>query len=116
MCTPSHLDSANERGFDMTDSSVVDVGDLRSEVQIHYAEVAEHPNGEFHFHTGRYAAEQLGYDRELFASLPETAIEAFAGVANPFAWGLPAVDEHVVDIGSGGGTFVNTGPPASGLA
>lgn len=81
----------------------VDQGELRSEVRSHYAEVAEHPDGDFHFHTGRFAAEQLGYDTELLAGLPESAIEAFAGVANPFAWGLPAAGENVVDIGSGAG-------------
>ena len=87
----------------MTDSGDVDVVELRSEVQSHYTEVADHPDGEFHFHTGRYAAEQLGYDSAWLAGLPESAIEAFAGVANPFVWGLPAEGEHVVDVGSGGG-------------
>ena len=87
----------------MLDSDYVDVGELRSEVRSHYAEVADHPDGEFHFHTGRFAAEQLGYDPALLAGLPESAVEAFAGVANPFEWGLPAAGEKVVDIGSGAG-------------
>ena len=87
----------------MLDSDYVDVSELRSEVRSHYAEVADRPDGEFHFHTGRFAAEQLGYDPELLAGLPESAIEAFAGVANPFEWGLPATGEKVVDIGSGAG-------------
>jgi SAM-dependent methyltransferase len=82
---------------------MVDVGELRREVRTHYAEVADHPDGEFHFHTGRYAAEKVGYDPALFDGLPEAAMEAFAGVANPFAWGLPADGERVVDIGSGAG-------------
>lgn len=72
----------------MLDSDYVDVSELRSEVRSHYAEVADRPDGEFHFHTGRFAAEQLGYDPELLAGLPESAIEAFAGVANPFEWGI----------------------------
>lgn len=87
----------------MLDSDYVDVGELRSEVRSHYAEVADRPDGEFHFHTGRFAAEQLGYDPALLAGLPESAVEAFAGVANPFEWGLPAAGEKVVDIGSGAG-------------
>jgi SAM-dependent methyltransferase len=81
----------------------VDVVELRSEVRSHYAEVADHPEGEFHFHTGRFATEQLGYDPAWLADLPESAVEAFAGVANPFAWGLPGAGEKVVDIGSGAG-------------
>ncbi len=81
----------------------VDVVELRSEVRSHYAEVADHPEGEFHFHTGRFATEQLGYDPAWLADLPESAVEAFAGVANPFAWGLPGAGEKVVDVGSGAG-------------
>ncbi len=81
----------------------VDVVELRSEVRSHYAEVADHPEGEFHFHTGRFATEQLGYDPAWLADLPESAVEAFAGVANPFAWGLPGAGEKVGDIGSGAG-------------
>ena len=87
----------------MLNSDYVDVSELRSEVRSHYAEVADRPDGKFHFHTGRFAAEQLGYDPELLAGLPESAVEAFAGVANPFEWGLPAVGEKVIDIGSGAG-------------
>lgn len=88
----------------MTDDIIdVDVDELRREVQSHYAEVAENPHGEFHFHTGRQAAEQVGYDPALLKGLPEEAIETFAGVANPFAWGLPGAGERVVDIGSGAG-------------
>ena len=86
-----------------TGRDLVDVDRLRSEVQEHYADVARDPNGDFHFHTGRAATGRLGYGEELLAGFPEACIEAFAGVANPFAWGLPQSGEHVVDIGSGGG-------------
>ena len=87
----------------MLDSGYVDVDELRDEVRSHYAEVADRPDGEFHFHTGRFAAEQVGYDPALLDDLPDSAVEAFAGVANPFAWGLPASGERVIDIGSGAG-------------
>ena len=82
---------------------MVDIDTLRGEVSAHYAEVAEHPDGEYHFHTGRTATTRLGYDDELLEGLPEVCIEAFAGVANPFAWGPPHPGERVVDIGSGAG-------------
>lgn len=83
---------------------LVDVGELRAAVQEHYAEVAHDPvHGDFHFHTGRAATRRLGYADELFEGFPEACIEAFAGVANPFAWGLPEPGERVVDVGSGGG-------------
>lgn len=83
---------------------LVDVDALREAVQEHYAEVAHDPQGgEFHFHTGRAAASQLGYHETWFEGFPERCIAAFAGVANPFWWGLPEPGEHVVDVGSGGG-------------
>ncbi len=87
----------------MGEQPLVDVDQLRSEVQEHYAEVAHDPDGEFHFHPGRRATSRLGYGQELIDGFPEPCIEAFAGVANPFSWGLPASGEQVIDIGSGGG-------------
>ena len=54
------------------------------------------------FPTGRAWAEDLDYPDEL-AAVPDTAVESFAGVANPFYWGLPQAGEHVVDLGSGAG-------------
>ena len=87
----------------METPQVVDVGVLRHEVQHHYAEVATAPEREFHFHTGSQAAGQVGYDESLLVGLPEEAVEAFAGVANPFHFGVPTAGERVVDIGSGAG-------------
>ncbi len=82
---------------------IVDVDRLRQEVQHHYAEVAHDPHGEFHFHTGRAATTRLGYDDALLEGFPDSCVEAFAGVANPFHFGLPQPGEQVVDVGSGGG-------------
>jgi arsenite methyltransferase len=87
----------------MGPEALVDVEQLRSEVQAHYAEVAHDPAGEFHFHTGRGATSRLGYGPELLDGFPESCIEAFAGVANPFSFGLPEPGERVIDIGAGGG-------------
>jgi arsenite methyltransferase len=83
---------------------LVDTEALRAAVQEHYAEVAHDPvTGAFHFHTGRAATERLGYDEAVLEGLPEACIEAFAGVADPFHFGLPLPGERVIDIGSGGG-------------
>ena len=81
----------------------VDPVALREEVKSKYRDVARNPNGEHHFHTGRALARRLGYDQALVDSMPDVAVESFAGVANPFS--LRALDsgEKVVDAGSGGG-------------
>lgn len=84
-------------------STLVDVDELRREVQTKYREVAEKPTGHYHFHTGRQQAIRLGYPRQILDRLPDQACEAFAGVANPFYWDIPREGERVVDLGSGGG-------------
>jgi SAM-dependent methyltransferase len=81
----------------------VDVETLRCEIQNEYAEVAQHPDKGFHFHTGRALAAILEYDESLLQELPESAIESFAGTGNPFSLGEIPAGAHVVDIGSGAG-------------
>lgn len=81
----------------------VDVNALREEVKSKYREVAVDPHGKHHFHTGRYLAKHLGYDQDFVGSLPDVAVESFAGVANPFSSQPLAKGERVVDVGSGGG-------------
>jgi SAM-dependent methyltransferase len=76
---------------------------LRDKVKDKYREVAANPRGDHHFHTGRFLARHLGYDEAVTASLPDAAVESFAGVANPFAMRRLQKGEHVVDVGSGAG-------------
>ena len=87
----------------MTVDFPVDAEALREEVKSKYREVASNPRGTFHFHTGRYLAKRLGYEDALAESLPEVAVEFFAGVANPFSLRPLLKGERVVDVGSGGG-------------
>ena len=81
----------------------VDIDLLRSEIRKTYAAVSREPEREFVFPTGRTWAEDLGYPAEL-ADVPESAVESFAGVANPFSLGALAAGERVLDLGSGAGT------------
>lgn len=76
---------------------------LREEVKSKYREVATHPNGEYHFHTGRRLAKRLGYDDSVVGRMPDAAVESFAGVANPFSTRPLQAGERVVDVGSGAG-------------
>jgi hypothetical protein len=71
----------------MTDALPVDPAALREEVKTKYRAVAVDPHGTFHFHTGRPLARRLGYEETVVARMPESAIEAFAGVGNPFSQG-----------------------------
>jgi arsenite methyltransferase len=85
------------------EDTAVDAVALREQVKKKYREVALEPQAKFHFHTGRYLASRLGYDDAFVQSLPDAAVESFAGVANPFALRRLANGERVVDVGSGGG-------------
>ncbi|MFT5450222.1 MAG: arsenite methyltransferase [Gammaproteobacteria bacterium] len=81
----------------------VDPQALREEVKIKYRDVATDPHGEFHFHTGRALAKRLGYDDARVSSLPDVAVESFAGVGDPFSLRELQAGERVVDMGSGAG-------------
>jgi len=81
----------------------IDVRVLKSEIQNTYARVSEEPVHDFIFPTGRAWAEDLDYPPEL-ANVPGSAVESFAGVANPWQLGRLAPGEHVLDLGSGAGT------------
>lgn len=81
----------------------VDPAALREEVKSKYREVATNPHGEYHFHTGRPLAKRLGYDGSVVDAMPDSAVESFAGVANPFALRPLKKGERVVDAGSGAG-------------
>jgi SAM-dependent methyltransferase len=87
----------------MSGDAAVNADALREEVKSKYREVAVNPHGTFHFHTGRALAKRLGYDDGLVGSLPDAAVESFAGVANPLATRPLATGERVVDVGSGAG-------------
>jgi arsenite methyltransferase len=87
----------------MAVESTLNLDHLREAIREEYAEVATCPLKGFHFHTGRFLANRLGYPAERVDPLPDAAVESFAGVGNPFAWGEPAPGEAVLDLGSGAG-------------
>jgi SAM-dependent methyltransferase len=81
----------------------LNLNELRAAIQEEYQEVAQSPEKGFHFHTGRPLASLLGYNEKWLFSIPESAIESFAGTGNPFSLGELQPGEQVVDVGCGAG-------------
>lgn len=87
----------------MQKASTIDLQILREAIRHEYEEVAATPSKGFHFHVGRDLTRRLDYPKEQVDSLPESVVESFAGVGNPFALGPLAPGETVLDLGSGAG-------------
>jgi arsenite methyltransferase len=88
-----------------------DIDYLRDQVMQTYDQVAQQPQGEYHFHRGaEYAHSYLGYDEEELSHIPRESSDRFAGVGNPLRIGdtTPGVKpisagEVVLDHACGGG-------------
>ena len=76
---------------------------LKDEIIRMYEDVADRPDGEFHFFHGRAAAELFDYDPEWLDRAPEAALASFAGVGNPHLRAEIQPGETVLDLGSGAG-------------
>ena len=83
--------------------SQLDVERLEQQVKDVYRDVAEKPDGEYHFETGRPLAERLGYDPEDLRYVPDAAIDSFAGVGYHFDLAELEAREDVLDLGCGSG-------------
>jgi arsenite methyltransferase len=88
-------------GIAETQSSLEAV--LKDEIIRMYQEVADQPQGTFHFFHGREAAELFGYAPEWLERAPAGAIGSFAGVGNPHERSRLQAGETVLDLGSGAG-------------
>ncbi len=81
------------------------VDSLREQVQSVYTDVADNPEGDFHFHRGpEYAVEYLKYDKDELDNIPDTAKARFAGVGNPHLIGEIKEGMTVLDHACGAGT------------
>lgn len=76
---------------------------LKDEIIRMYQEVADNPEGTFHFYHGREAAERFGYRAEWLDRAPAGAVASFAGVGNPHERSRVQPGETVLDLGSGAG-------------
>lgn len=87
-------------------TATVDTEELEAKVKQMYRDVAEHPDGAFHFELGEQLALRVGYAAERLATLPQSAVESFAGVGHFFDLAGLTAGETVVDLGSGSGMDV----------
>jgi arsenite methyltransferase len=76
---------------------------LKDEIIRMYQEVADQPQGTFHFFHGREAAELFGYAPDWLDKAPAGAVASFAGVGNPHERSRLQPGETVLDLGSGAG-------------
>jgi arsenite methyltransferase len=83
---------------------MVDAGELRDHIRAMYREVAEQPDGDFHFELGRSVAERLGYPAEWLDAVPPDALASFAGVGHMIDLAAIEPGDIVLDLGSGSGT------------
>lgn len=80
-----------------------DAAELESKVKAMYRDVAEKPDGKYHFEMGRPLAERLGYAATDLDRIPRESIDSFAGVGHYFHLADVREGETVVDFGSGSG-------------
>ena len=50
---------------------------LKDEIFRMYEEIAEHPEGEFHFYHGREGAEMFGYETDGFTKVRSVVVPSF---------------------------------------
>lgn len=77
--------------------------ELRDDVRRAYSQIAEHPQDEPPFPTGRALAEDLGYPPDLLDTLPTASVEAFCGVSNVSLFAEITEGATVLDLGAGAG-------------
>lgn len=76
---------------------------LRTGVRQAYSAVADNPRAKHPFPVGRRLAVNVGYPRSLLATLPATAVDAFAGVSYLPGFAEIPDGSTVLDLGCGAG-------------
>lgn len=87
----------------MTTAPIITEEALEGAVLQMYDDVAATPDKEYHFWSGRPAAEMFGFRGEWLDAAPAESVASFAGVGNPHLHLALAAGETIVDLGSGAG-------------
>ncbi len=80
-----------------------DLEQIAAGIRDKYSRVADSPQGQFKYPTGRAGLETLKYDAALINSLPDDVAASYCGVGNPFSLGAIRKGDAVLDIGCGAG-------------
>jgi arsenite methyltransferase len=80
-----------------------DLEQITDGIRKKYSMVAESPQGQFKYPTGRAGLEALKYDTALIDNLPEEVTASYCGVGNPFSLGAVHGGDAVLDVGCGAG-------------
>jgi len=77
--------------------------DVHAQLLQLYTRLANKPDTDFGWGTGKENARQLGYNETWLEQLPDCVWESAAAVGNPFTSGPLQAGETIVDIGCGSG-------------
>ena len=80
-----------------------DLKQITEGIRNKYSKVADSPQGQFRYPTGRNGLEALKYEAALIDMLPDEVAASYCGVGNPFSLGAIRKGDAVLDIGCGAG-------------
>jgi SAM-dependent methyltransferase len=80
-----------------------DLEQITAGIRNKYSRVANSPEGQFNYPTGRAGLKALKYDAALIDALPDEVAASYCGVGNPFSLGEIRKGDAVLDIGCGAG-------------
>ena len=80
-----------------------DLKKIEEGIRIKYKQVANSPEGQFKYPTGKKGLETLNYDGALIDKLPDAVASSYCGVGNPFSAANIDKGEQVLDVGCGAG-------------
>ena len=83
--------------------TIDDLKKIEAGIREKYNKVAQSPDGQFKYPTGKKGLKALNYENALTDKLPEVVASSYCGVGNPFSLGKINQGDMILDIGCGAG-------------